>query len=596
MALSNDLISQFVKVTKDEVDTKKETTVYGTIVEKDGDKYVKLDGSELLTPITSTTDAENNERVTVMIKDHGATVTGNISSPSARTETVKEIGNKITEAEILIANKVDTSVLNAESARIDNLVAENVSIKERLTASEADIDTLETDNVTINETLTAQSASIESLNTQKLSATDADLKYATITNLNATNSTVHNLEADYGDFKQLTTDNFTAVNADIAGKLTATQADLRYANIDFSNIGSAAIEEFFSKSGMIENIVVGEGTVTGKLVGVTISGDSIEANTIKADKLVVLGSDGLYYKLNVNALGETTASSDPKYQNGLDGSAIIAKSITASKINVTDLVAFDATIGGFHITDSAIYSGVKESVDNTTSGVYLDKNGQFNTGDSINYLKYYKDAENNYKLEVSADLLLLGTSNKDVEAELDNTKADVTNAKDTISSAQVSIDSLNSQIKNLITDENGASLMTQTTEGWTFNISNMSEAIDSATENITNLKNDSDVIKSDISILQNSVDDLSGLSDYIKIGSYNGQPCLELGEVENDFKTRITNTEIQFIDGDSIPAYIGNKKLNISNAEVTDELQFGGFVWKKRENGNMGLMWKGETE
>ena len=91
MALSNDLISQFVKVTKDEVDTKKETTVYGTIVEKDGDKYVKLDGSELLTPITSTTDAENNERVTVMIKDHGATVTGNISSPSARTETVKEI-------------------------------------------------------------------------------------------------------------------------------------------------------------------------------------------------------------------------------------------------------------------------------------------------------------------------------------------------------------------------------------------------------------------------------------------------------------------------------------------------------------------------
>ena len=596
MALSNDLISQFVKVTKDEVDTKKETTVYGTIVEKDGDKYVKLDGSELLTPITSTTDAENNERVTVMIKDHGATVTGNISSPSARTETVKEIGNKITEAEILIANKVDTSVLNAEIARIDNLVTENVSIKERLTASEADIDNLEADNVTINEKLTAQSARIESLDTQKLSATDADLKYATITNLNATNTTVHNLEADYGDFKQLTTDNFTAVNADIAGKLTATQADLKYANIDFSNIGSAAIEEFFSKSGMIENIVVGEGTVTGKLVGVTISGDSIEANTIKADKLVVLGSDGLYYKLNVNALGETTASSDPKYQNGLDGSAIIAKSITASKINVTDLVAFDATIGGFHITDSAIYSGVKESVDNTTSGVYLDKNGQFNTGDSINYLKYYKDAENNYKLEVSADLLLLGTSNKDVEAELDNTKADVTNAKDTISSAQVSIDSLNSQIKNLITDENGASLMTQTTDGWTFNISNMSEAIDSATENITNLKNDSDVIKSDISILQNSVDDLSGLSDYIKIGSYNGQPCLELGEVENDFKTRITNTEIQFIDGDSIPAYIGNKKLNISNAEVTDELQFGGFVWKKRENGNMGLMWKGETE
>ena len=85
MALSKDLISQFVKITNDDKKTKGETFVYGTIVEYNGDKYVQLDGSELLTPISTTTDTKAGERVTVMIKNHSATVTGNVSSPSARS-------------------------------------------------------------------------------------------------------------------------------------------------------------------------------------------------------------------------------------------------------------------------------------------------------------------------------------------------------------------------------------------------------------------------------------------------------------------------------------------------------------------------------
>lgn len=85
MGLSNDLISQFVKATNDNTETKSESTVYGTIVEYAGEKYVKFDGSDLLTPITSTTNIDDGERVTVTIKNHTATVTGNISSPSARS-------------------------------------------------------------------------------------------------------------------------------------------------------------------------------------------------------------------------------------------------------------------------------------------------------------------------------------------------------------------------------------------------------------------------------------------------------------------------------------------------------------------------------
>lgn len=217
--------------------------------------------------------------------------------------------------------------------------------------------------------------------------------------------------------EQLQTDMVLAKEV-IAKKITADQADIKYSNIDFSNIGKAAIEQFFATSGIIKDVVVGDQTVAGELVGVTIKGDLIEGGTVKADKLVIKGEDGLYYKLNVDALGETTASSDDKYQNGLDGSAIIAKSITATKIDVRDLVAFGATIGGFKISDSSIHSGAKESADNATRGIYLGMDGQAAIGDGNDYIKYVKDANGNYHLAVSASEILLSASGKTVDESI----------------------------------------------------------------------------------------------------------------------------------------------------------------------------------
>lgn len=428
MALSSDLISQFVQITQEKKQSK-ETTVYGTIVEYDGGKYVKLDGSDLLTPISTTADALAGERVTVMIKDHSALVTGNISSPSARTDTVKEIdnnvkelGTKISEFEIIIADKVSTERLEAEIARIDTLVSENVTIKNRLDANEASINTLTADNATINGKLTAAKADIEELKTKKLDAEIANITYATIKNLEATEAHINSLEATYGEFKDLTTDRLNAAEASITDldtkKLNASEAEIKYANIDFANIDMAAVEKLFTESGIIKDLVVSSGQITGELVGVTIKGDLIEGGTVVADKLVVKGSDGLYYKLNTD--GSTVETEQTEY-NSLNGSVITAKSITATKISVDDLVAFGATIGGFNITETAIYSGVKSSVDNTTRGTYLDKEGQLTIGDANNFLKYYKDADGNYKLEVSAQSIKFSSSNTNLETALGET-------------------------------------------------------------------------------------------------------------------------------------------------------------------------------
>ena len=426
MALTSDLISKFVEVTRDTENVKKETIMYGTIFKQAGSTFVQLDGSDLLTPVTSTTVIKDGDRVTVMIKNHTAVVTGNITNPSAQDSDVKDVVDKITEFEIVIADKVSADELEVEKGRIDDLVADNVVIKDELKASKAEIDEITADNVVINEKLSANEAEITKLQTEKIDAEFADLRYATIENLDATNADINNLEATYGEFRDLTTDKFEATDAAIsnleAEKLSVTEADLKYANIDFSNIGQAAMEYFYANSGLIKDVVIGDGTITGNLVGVTISGDLIEGNTIVADKLVIKGSDGLYYKLNTD--GMTTEAEQTDY-NSLNGQVIKAKSITATKISVDDLVAFDATIGGFNITEDSIYSGVKSSVDNATRGIYLDKTGQIAIGDSNNFIKYFKDSDGNYKLSISAKSIEMSTSSKNLEDTLEELRDEV---------------------------------------------------------------------------------------------------------------------------------------------------------------------------
>ena len=425
MGLSSDLISQFVKITQDKQETKKETTAYGKII-KQGDKaYVQLDGSDLLTPITTTTVVKDDDRVLVTIKDHTAIVTGNITNPSASDgdvqnvkEEVTEIGNKISEFEIVIADKVTTEQLEAEIARIDKLIADEIDAVngkfETIEAKVADIDTIKADIIEVNQKITAHEGEFTTIRGEI-----ADFKNATIEDLDAISGEFRDLSSDYANFKQTTTNTLIANEASITEletkKLDAEAAEIKFANIDFSNIGEAAIEKLFSDSGIIKDLIMSDGKVTGELIGVTIKGDLIEANTLKADKLVIKGEDGLYYKLNVDALGETTASSDKKYQNGLDGSVIVANSITAEKIAVDDLVAFKATIGGYHIDDHALYSGVKNSIDNTTNGVYLGDDGQFAVGNSNNFLKFYKDAEGNYKLEIKANNIKFGSTGETIE-------------------------------------------------------------------------------------------------------------------------------------------------------------------------------------
>ena len=465
MPLSNDLISQFVKITKDKTKDTSETVVYGTVQDSkapNGLNYVKIDGSDLLTPVLATTVVSPDDRVTIMIKNHSAVVTGNLTSPAPRVGDTLDISTLNAQiARIDTLETVDTEIqgkLTANIADINSLKTNTATISGTLDAAKADITTLKADTATINKKLTAAEADIDDLQANTLTAAQIEATYATIENLNVEKARIDVLESNI-----VTTEVLSATYATIANlntekgridtleteKLSAADIEGKYANIDFSNISKATMGQFYANSGLIQNVVVGDSTITGKLVGVTISGDLIEGNTVKAEKLVIKGTDGLYYKLNTDGV---TTEAQQTNQNSLDGSVIKAKSITATKVNVTDLVAFGATIGGFNITESALYSGTKVSAVNTTRGIYLGKDAQAAIGDGTSYIKYYKDSNGNYKLAISADSIDL-TSGTNVQTQINAAKSaadaaqeDADALKTRMTSAETSITQNSEQI------------------------------------------------------------------------------------------------------------------------------------------------------
>lgn len=546
MALSNDLVSQFVRLSTPEPEKKAETTVYGTVRIVDGKTYVRIDGSSIDTPVsesTTTFTVNKDDRVMVLIKDHSAIITGNMTSPSATQknldETKNDVESKLTSFDKVVANKVDTETFKAEQAKITELQAKNVEITGQLNATKADIETLNADNVTIKGKLTAHEGQFDTINT-KFITVDGELEAAAgkFETLEATDADFRTLESDYADFKE--------VNADIVDAETGKFKNFstQYATIEFGNITEAAIVKLFTESGIIENLVVSEGQITGQLVGVTIKGDLIEAGTLKADRLVVLGSDGNYYKINTdfnNIVGTDGVPVEPVEEDRIHGSTLVAKSLTAEKIAVEDLVAFGATIGGFHITGPSvdengnvtvpgmIYSGTKESVMAPYLGVYMDADGQVSIGDTSNYFRYYRVTDENgapvlddngnaiYKLEISAESIMFGSESK------------------------------------------------------------------------------------------SSAADLKALTEHVRIGTYinpetgNEQPSVELAEGDSSFKQVITNTKTMFMDGDTVKTEINTDGVETNNVTVRGELRHvanrsdgiqGQFVWATRPNGNYGLMWK----
>ena len=374
MGLSFDLISEFVKITNDKKESPKEGTVYATVVSGTGGKYVKIDGSDLLTPMETTTDIEDGERVTLMIKDHKAVVTGNVTNPSASTgkvdkvtDSINSVSDRVGTFELVVADKVSTNELEAYKATIEVLIAGKATIED-LTATNAKIENLEVKNAEI-ENLVAEKATITDLEAvnatiDNLKVKDAEIENAVIKNLEATTADIKVLNADFAQIKtlvngNLTSDNILSFNL-TSGKVTVDDAFIKDAMIDTISAGKI-------NAGEINTNLVSIGSEDG---GMLITGSTQQFTDKNGNVRIQIGKD---------ASGDFTFI---LYGEDGKGQLINQNGITASAISdgliVNDMVSDHAAISGGKLDISSVITEINS--DNSTtiksSKIYLNDQAQ----------------------------------------------------------------------------------------------------------------------------------------------------------------------------------------------------------------------------
>ena len=337
MGLSYDLISEFVKITNDKKEKPKEGTVYATIVGSGDTKYVKIDGSDLLTPMDTTTDIEDGERVTVMIKDHKATVTGNITSPSVSSGTVNTVvGNAVGENFTVVNSQIENLV--AKDSYLENAYVQNSQVV----------------NSKI-ENLEAADSRIENSVIENFNVIDG-----VVQDLRATNADIEVLHADFAEIKTLVNGNLTSDNI-LAFKITADKVTVEDAFIKDAMVDTISAAKI--NSGRINTNMVSIGSEDG---GMLITGSTQQFTDKNGNVRIQIGKD---------ASGDFTFI---LYGEDGRGQIINQNGITATAIGdgliVDGMINNNANISGDKLNISSVITNINN--DNSTtiqsSKVYLD--------------------------------------------------------------------------------------------------------------------------------------------------------------------------------------------------------------------------------
>lgn len=148
MKLTGYTISEFAKLTNNETKNT-DSTIYGTVKWVNEKLYVKIDGSEFITPATTESEVREGERVSVQIQNHSAVVTGNNTNPSCSVGTVEENYSEfIVEKDLISATVKDINgnmaalTIRADeiSTRVENAEGSISSITQRADSIELKVD------------------------------------------------------------------------------------------------------------------------------------------------------------------------------------------------------------------------------------------------------------------------------------------------------------------------------------------------------------------------------------------------------------------------------------------------------------------------
>ena len=433
MSLSSDLASQFAKVTNDSSRNTNGTKLYGIITMLGEVPHVKLDGTEELTPVSRTVEVAEGDRVEVMIANHSATVTGNLTDPSIGimragnlesqiTQTAEQIQLQVSDLEKKLDSKITQTAteIRSEVSDLDGRFSENIttvengirndmanslaSMSDTLTGLSNDLTGLGEDltglEESTNSSISTINASIESITLNvsnldsKITQTAAEIRSEVSAEVTDLNATIVNTEtgirdtisAEVASLDSKITQTATSIQTDVSAKFETVDGEIE----KFSTFKQTV--EGFSFMGTGGTVKINGGDIN--LTGAISFSDLLDATT-KQEEIDAISSTASSALSTANSAA-STANSALSAANSAASNANDAYSRATTAINNAKAIANGAFSDGTFIDKTSIKSPVivggelfaldKTSYAQMTSrGLYMYTNGHTNPKVRLTY-------------------------------------------------------------------------------------------------------------------------------------------------------------------------------------------------------------------
>ena len=436
-------------------------------------------------------------------------------SLSAQEASIKKI-----DAEKLSANEAELSyakidALETVSGKFNTLESDYGKFKEltttNITGITADIKQIKTDNVNIAGRVTANEGSIKNLNTDKLNSADAYLVFAKISDLNATNANITNLNA-----------NLAKISTLLSGSVTAGSTETIVLNAKNTTIENALIKDAMIDS-LSFNKLKGIDINTTKLTVHSNDGKSTwKDNTIKiADSSrtrVQIGKDSegdyniyiwdkagnlMFDPLGLTDKGvtrEVIDNSNVKENAGIAGSKLDIDSVISSingsttaikssqikfddKNQTLDIVfkSMETSLSNQEKTIATIQNNVKSANDIASSALSSAKNANTDASNALSQIKSVEE-------KVTSNTTAINTANGKINTlitDVTQSKTDITTVKGDISTTKVNVATLQNDYSSLTQTVNS---LNSTLGSHTSTIATIQNNLKNTTDKIDNLQ------------------------------------------------------------------------------------------------------------
>ena len=409
MGIDRSLLNEFVKITNDKKETK-QTQLYGTVVTQGNSKYVKIDGSEIITPVRSTTDIKDDERVIVKIDNHMATITGNMTNPSVGNDRVEFTEGKIDRFDHLFAGNITAENIAANSITSDKILAGSIT----------------TDKL-MAESIIADKIAADAIESKHIKADAIEAEHIKAGSIEAEHIKAGIIESDHISSGTITADKIAT------GTITAGSGVISDGAIGSAQISSLDVAKL--ESGTIDTSKIYIAGADGHL---QLKGNRLQVfdglgnRAVERVSVGDVNGDGSKFGLRVRGADGETILLD---ENGVTSEGITDGSITNNKISD------DANIDGAKLNINSVVSKINEDGTETIQGTKIEVDGTtLNTKLSTITNKQTEDGEritqaqsqisaNTNAIKLKVDEQTYTTDKKDMTSKLEKNTSEISTMK-----------------------------------------------------------------------------------------------------------------------------------------------------------------------